>query len=101
MIKLVSIDGQTVPKIFCDSCGEEISNAKQAVIVFRIFMENSQSMDGVYVHKNFVMGNCMTKAEELIHSKGEQHGWAELSEHLAYLVSNVGMTPKDIEKKLL
>ncbi len=94
MIKLVSIDGLTVPKIFCGSCGEEISNAKQAAVVFSNFMENSQSTDEVYVHKNFVMGNCMTKAEEPIRSKGEQPGWPELSEHLAYLVSNVGMAPK-------
>jgi len=100
MIELVSIDGLTVPKIFCDSCGEEISNAKQAAVVFSNFKGNTQKVDVAYVHKNFVKGNCMTEAEESIRSKGEQPGWSELSEHLAYLVSNVGMSPKDIEGKL-
>jgi hypothetical protein len=101
MIELVSIDGLTVPKIFCDSCGEEISNAKQAAVVFTNFIRDAQRTGVAYVHKNFVKGDCMAKAEEVVRSKGEQSGWVELGEHLAYLVSNVGMTPNDIEKKLL
>lgn len=100
MIELVSIDGLTVPKIFCGTCGEEISNAKHAAVVFSNFMGNTERTGVTYVHKNFVVGSCMTQAEELIRAKGEQPGWAELSEHLAYLISNVGMGPTDIEKKL-
>jgi hypothetical protein len=101
MLELVSIDGRTVPKIFCDSCGEEISNAKEAAVVFRNFMLNSQRTGLTYVHKDFAKGNCLTKAQEAILEKGEQPGWSELSEHLAYLVSNVGMSPNDIKTKLL
>ena len=100
MIGLISVNGQTVPKIFCDSCGEEITNAKQAAVVFNNFMPENQKTGVLYVHKDFVKGDCMTKAEGAIRSKGEQSGWSELGEHLAYLVNNVGMTPNDIEKKL-
>lgn len=100
MIELVSISGHTIPKIFCDSCGEEISNAKEAAVVFSNFMGNNQRVSASYVHKDFVKGNCMKKAEQLIRAKGEEPGWAELSSHMAYIVNNVGMTPKDIENKL-
>ena len=100
MIKLISINGRTVPKNFCDSCGKEISDAKQGAIVFRNFMGDSQTTEVIYVHKNFVSENCMTKAEELIRSKGEQCGWVGLSEYIAYLASNAGMTAKSIGKYL-
>lgn len=100
MIELVSIDGLTCPKLFCDSCGEEITNAKQAAVVFRNFMNNTQRTGVAYVHKDFVKGNCMSQAEASIRANGEQSGWGELGEHLAYLISNVGMSHADIEKKL-
>lgn len=100
MIKLVAIDGFAVPKIFCDSCGGEILDAKQGAIVFRNFMKNSQSTEVIYVHKNFISESCMAEAEELIRSTGENSGWIELSEHIGSLATNLGMTRKSIGKYL-
>ena len=100
MIQLHWINGQAVPKITCASCGEVISNAKQAGIVFRNFMNNGEITNVLYTHKNFVNGNCMAKAESVIRSDGGEPGWLELSEHLASLVDNVGLTAKDIERRL-
>lgn len=100
MIEFISINGLIVPKIFCNSCGEEITNVKQAAVVFKNFMENAERVPLTYVHKDFVKGSCMSKAEEVIRSRGEEPGWWELAQHLAYLVSNVGMTAKDIEDQL-
>jgi hypothetical protein len=100
MIELVSMDGLTCPKLFCDSCGEEITDAKQAAVVFSNFMDNTHRTVATYVHKDFVKGDCMAQAEASIRAKGEQSGWEELGEHLAYLISNVGMSLADIEKKL-
>jgi hypothetical protein len=100
MIELIVIDGLTTPKIFCDSCGEEISNAKQAAAVFVNFLPDTKRTSVAYVHKNFVKGDCLTKAEEAVRSKGKQPGWIELTECLSYLISNVGITSTDIDKKL-
>lgn len=98
MIQLHWINGQAVPKITCASCGEVIINAKQAGIVFRNFMNNGEITNVLYVHKNFVKGDCMAKAESMIRSGGGEPGWHELSEHLAFLIDNVDLTAKDIER---
>lgn len=100
MIELIQIDGLACPKLFCDSCGEEIADAKAAAAVFVNFMPDGERSALAYVHKNLVKGDCMTRAEEEIRSKGQQPGWVELTEHLAYLIGNVGMASKDIEKRL-
>ena len=42
----------------------------------------------------------MDKAESVIRSKGWQLGWAELGQHLAFLINNAGMTSEDIAEKL-
>ncbi|MHB1299672.1 MAG: hypothetical protein ACYCY8_02230 [Burkholderiales bacterium] len=100
MIEIVQIDGRACPKIFCDSCGEEIADAKAAgAVVYINLMPDGDKSSIAYVHKNFVKGDCMKRAEEAVRSKGKEPGWAELTEHLAYLISNVGMTSKDVEKR--
>src|SRR5262249_8429941 len=100
MFELHSINGKTVPKIICDSCGKEISNAKAAAIVFKNFMEPDEKTTGLFVHKDFVGGNCLSVAEAKIRSQGARSGWLELSQHLAYVVSNVGLTAEDIKDRL-
>lgn len=100
MIELVVIDGLTCPKVFCDSCGEEIQDAKQAAIVFKNFMNNGQRTNVTYVHKDFVKGNCLSQAEASIRAQGGQPGWEELGTHLADLLSNVGIDSQDIKRRL-
>lgn len=100
MIELFQIDGRACPKIFCDSCGEEIAEAKAAAAVYINFIPDGDRSEVAYVHKNFVKGDCMTKAEEAIRSNGKESGWVELTEYLAHLISNVGIASKDIEMKL-
>jgi hypothetical protein len=89
-----------MPKVVCDSCGEEITNVKAAAAVYGNFMANGKKSDVLHVHKNFVRGDCMDKAESVIRSKGWQLGWAELGQHLAFLINNAGMTSEDIAEKL-
>lgn len=101
MIEIVQIDGLACPKIFCDSCGEEITDAKAAGAVYVNLMPDGDKSSIAYVHKNFVKGDCMKKAEEAVRSKGKEPGWVELTKHLAHLISNVGMTSKDVEKRLV
>ena len=100
MIKITWIKGRGCPKIFCDSCGEEILNAKDGAVVFPNFKDNGTIDEAIYVHKSHVKNNCMSDAEASIKAKGNQQGWEELSTHLAYLVHNAGMGSEDIEKRL-
>ena len=70
MFELYSISGKTVPKIICDSCGKEVSNAKAAAIVFKIFMGPDEKTTGLFVHKDFVGSNCLSTAEAKVRTQG-------------------------------
>ena len=100
MIEMRCIDSLFIPRIVCDSCGEVITNASKAAIVFGNFLNNGEKTCVLHINKNFVKGDCMEKAEGVIRSKGWEPGWDELKTHLAFLIKNAGMTPEDIEEKL-
>lgn len=90
------LNGMNVPQVICSSCGQAITDAKKAAVVFENFSAEGQSVDLSYVHKNFVGNNCLSQAEQKIRATGKQSGWEELSTHMAYIVSNVGLNEKDI-----
>lgn len=100
MIELIIIDGLTCPVIYCDSCGERITDVQQAAAVFRNMVPEDERTGVTYVHKDFVKGDCLSQAEASIRSSGGTPGWEELGTHLAYLISNVGMSDNDVERIL-
>jgi len=91
---------KSVPYIVCDSCGEEITDVRNALAIFRNFMNDGEKSEVQHVHKNNVKGDCTKKAEYHFSSKNWEPGSIELGEYLAYLIHNTGMSPEDIKQRL-
>ncbi|PTQ86087.1 hypothetical protein [Nitrosomonas ureae] len=98
MIEIRGVDNDSY--IVCDACREEITNVRNALAIFRNFMNDGEKSKVLHVHKNNVKGDCTKKAEDYIRSKDWESGSMELGEHLANLIHNIGMSPEDIKQIL-
>src|SRR5262245_60396121 len=96
MIEIVCIEPKNVPMIRCDSCGQQILKAAEAAVVFKGLLENGERTAVAYVHKDFVKGGYLSMVERRIRSEGAQPSWLELSQYLAHVIANTGMTAKEI-----
>ncbi len=100
MLQIETQSNQNIPKCFCDSCGHEITDAAAAAVVFDNFSKNGTRCTPLYVHKNFVYGDCLSQAETKIKLAGASPGWEELRTYLAHTIANVGMDADAVEKIL-
>ncbi len=82
------------PVIICDSCGQPITNAGRAGVVFaNVTLSGNRPADGAtadvrHAHK----GPCLDQAEAAMGGR-ELTGWIEMTEHLRFLLGNTGLTP--------
>lgn len=90
----------TVPKYFCDSCDRQITEAKTAAVVYPNFTQSGSRFVPLYVHKNFVHGDCLVQAQARVKAAGARPGWEELSTFLAQAIGNAGMDAVDVDKIL-
>lgn len=92
MIKIVHhIPGRYAPLLFCDVCGERITNASRAAaLTVSHSMPEGESSEVLHVHK----GDCHTAADR---RAGLTLGWEEMSRHLLHLIYNVGLSPEKLE----
>jgi len=100
MLQIETQSNWNAPKCFCDSCDREINEAKSAAVVFANFTQNGTRSTPLYVHKDFVHGDCLSQAESKVKKSGASPGWEELSTFLAHAIANVGMKAEDIRKTL-
>lgn len=91
MIEVLEVDGLTGPRVFCDSCGSEISSASRGAVVFDNFMKPGRRSKVAYVHKSSVKEGCMTKGENDVRANGGTPGWMELGEYLWHVCANLGV----------
>lgn len=77
--------------LICDMCGERISEAGKAAVVYDSFIKNGERAKALHVHKGNIDGKtCHHEADLIIRSGGGSPGWQELKRHLADLAHNVG-----------
>ena len=100
MLQIETESNWNAPKIFCDICDRQITEAKSAAVVFANFNETRTRAAPLYVHKNFVHGDCLSRAEDQIKASGATSGWEELTTFLAHAIANVGMNATDVGKTL-
>lgn len=91
MLQIETKSNRNAPKFFCNSCGREITDAKNAAVIYANFADTGSKATPLFVHKNFVHGDCMTQAEQQLKAQGQSVGWEELTTLLAHLIANVGM----------
>ncbi len=100
MLQIETQANWNCPKFFCASCRREIASATSAVAVFPNFAEFGSRFAPLFVHKNFVHGDCMALAEHQLKEQGHVPGWEEMTTLLAHAIANVGMDSDSIRDVL-
>jgi hypothetical protein len=77
-VKFIAEDGLYCPKIFCDTCGLEITDCRQGNVCH-------PGSNPIFVHK----GVC-----DRSQPRCDQYPWMELSHFMLYLGNNVGFKGK-------
>lgn len=94
MLKMVYVEGRTIPTYFCDVCTTQIENAKSAVFIFKRLGDlTAQNSEVKMAHK----GECHTSAE-LSLGGHLQTGWHEMSRMLYHAAHNAQLTPESWEQ---
>lgn len=70
-------------RLYCESCGKEITDAAKGAIVFSNTLERGQTSAAMFVHKG---GKCHRSAENKI----ALSGWLTLQVQMEYLVADLG-----------
>lgn len=98
MIEIQFIEGVNCPLLFCDVCGERVTDAGNAAVVFDNFAPNGARVKALTVHKGNIDGRtCHQEADSLIAGGGGRPGWQELKRHLVDLAANVGFPAKAMQ----
>ena len=98
MIEIQSSNGINCPLLFCDICGDRITDAGKAAVVFDNFAPNGARVKVLLVHKgNIDDKTCHQEADSIVASGGGRPGWQELKQHLVDLVANVGFSAKAMQ----
>jgi len=91
MIEIQMTEGYGSPLLFCDVCGERITEAGKAAVVYDNFRNDGERVKILYTHKGNIDGKtCHHEAELIIRSGGGTPGWQELKRYLTDLAHNVG-----------
>jgi hypothetical protein len=91
MLKMIYLNGRTVPQYFCDVCTTQIENAKGAALVFKRLSELEETNSEVlFTHK----GQCHDAAEIKLGGKSKT-GWQEMSVSLFHSLHNSQLSPED------
>lgn len=91
MIQLLQSEGRTGPTIYCDICNTRIEDASDAAVVFQAGYKEGAELDFRHVHK----GACDAEAQR---RAGGHLSWQPLEDHLLYLIGNVGLSTKKLQK---
>ena len=90
MIEIQVVDDISAPILFCDVCGERITEAGKAAVVYDNFRQNGERAKTLHVHKGKIDGmTCHEEADSIIRAGGGTPGWQELKRHLCDLAHNV------------
>lgn len=90
MIEIQMVEGISAPMLFCDICGDRLSEAGRAAVVFDNFREDGERAKVLYIHKGKMDGKtCHHEADLIIRAGGGTPGWQELKQHLVDLAQNV------------
>lgn len=99
MFEIHTINGQNCPVLVCDLCGERLTDAGKAAVVFDNFAPNNAKLKALHVHKGKIDGKtCHEEADSLIKAGGGTPGWQEMRSCLTDLVTNVGFPLEDMVK---
>lgn len=93
MIKMFYSENKWIPRLVCDACGLDITNAGMAVALHRMKgVENNSLIDVFHVHK----GKC----DDLLAERpgGQLEGSQEMKDHLWYVCHNAGFTLAEFKK---
>lgn len=91
MIRILFRHGLSCPFVFCDVCGDAISDPLEGAAVFDMTAKSDKT-DVLHAHK----GKCHDEAEKRIGEKVS--GWQELSAHIYFLCTNLDITPARLEE---
>ena len=91
MFEIHVINGISCPVLVCDMCGEHITDASEAVVVFKDTSGQSAKLKALHVHTGSPNGKtCHQEAESLIRSGGGTPAWQDLRSSMADLAHNSG-----------
>lgn len=92
MFEIHTIDGINCPVLVCDLCGEQLTDAKKAAVVFNNFAPNKSKLTALHVHKGNIDGKtCHEEADLIITTGGGTPGWQEMTTCLDDLLKNTGI----------
>lgn len=94
MLEIHCIDSRNCPVIVCDICGERLSDASKAAVVFQSAQTAGAKLKPLHVHKGRIDGRtCHQEAESLLGAPKVSVGWDELMNIMIDLAHNVGFPP--------
>lgn len=99
MFEIHTIDGNNCPVLVCDLCGERLTDAGKAAVVFDNFVSSNSKITAFHVHKGPIDGKtCHAEADTLIRAAGGTPGWQEMQRALTDLVANSGFPAEKMAK---
>lgn len=99
MIEIQMLNGINAPLLFCDICGDRITDAGKAAVVFDNSRSDGERAKTLHVHKGSIDGKtCHHEADLIIRSGGGTPGWQELKRHLTDLAHNVSFAADAMAK---
>jgi len=97
MFEIHKIDGRNCPMITCDICGERLTEAGKAAVVFNNGAGNGAKLRTLQVHKGRIDGRtCHEEADNRFRAEGGMPGWEEMKTFLADAVHNIGFPPEEL-----
>jgi len=92
MIRMIRNEGRTTPIVVCDNCKEPITDSEMAMAIWKQPDVDGTQAEVFHLHK----GPCDRAFKAVI---GDPNPWQELTKHLHYLCSNVGLSPEKLLKE--
>lgn len=101
MLEIHQIDGNNCPVFVCDMCGDRLTDARKAAVVFSNFVPVSSNFAppntkimALHVHKGSIDGKtCHQEADSMISASAGSPGWQEMESYLSDLNHNIGLPP--------
>lgn len=90
MLMMVRVKGIYAPMFMCDTCGEQIRNADEGMVKFKL----GDRSDLLFCHKSYVVAGCDRRSDD-----AEYQGWHELSAFMIWLEGNTALGRKSAEFK--
>lgn len=94
MLEIHQIDGSNCPVFVCDMCGDRLTDARKAAVVFSNFAPPGSTITALHVHKGSIDGKtCHQEADSMISVSAGSPGWQEMESYLSDLNHNIGLPP--------